>query len=57
MKIDLESGRGARNDEMKECLNLYVDLMKLEVRPEDVTCPPKSFRKNVCIISFGYSSG
>ena len=38
MKINLVSGRRAKNDEMEERLNRYMDLMKLEVGPEDVNC-------------------
>ena len=38
MKIDLASGRRAKNEEMEEQLNRYMELMDLEVRPEDVKC-------------------
>ena len=32
LKIDLASGRRAKNEEMEERLNCYMELMKLEVR-------------------------
>ena len=41
MKIDLASGRRAKNEVLEERLNQYMDLMDLEVRPEDVKCEAK----------------
>ena len=42
MKIDLASGRRAKNEELETRLNRYMDLMDLEVRPEEVKCEAKS---------------
>ena len=43
MKIDLENGRRAKNAEMEERLKIYMELMDMEVKPEDVTYPVKMF--------------
>ena len=45
MRIDLASGRRAKNEEFEERLNRYMDLMDLEARPEDVKCEAKAFFK------------
>ena len=36
MKIDLEIGRRAKNEELEDRLNRYMNLMKLDVTPEEV---------------------
>ena len=45
MKIDLVSAWRAKKEQMEERLNRYMDLMKLEVRLEDVKCDTKAFFK------------
>ena len=41
MKIDLASGRSAKNEVLEERLNIFMDLMDLEARPGDVKCEAK----------------
>ena len=47
MKINLESGRRAKNEELEDRLKRFTDLMNLEVKSEDVTCATNVFSKRV----------
>ena len=45
MKIDLTSGRRARNEVFEKRLNQFTELMDLVVRQDDVKCEVKEYFK------------
>ena len=45
MKIELESGRRAKNAKKEERLKRFMELMNTEVKPEDLKCESKLFFK------------
>ena len=46
MKIDLENGRRAKNAKMEGRLKIFMELMNMEVKQEDVMCPVKMVFKS-----------